>query len=294
MKKTLFLFSVLLLLFSCKESRLLVKGVAYQSLAMQEKKTDQKPEAEATPSEISVDCYVNENGNVVVFINNLSNSLMTIDRTKSFFMNQGQAAQMYYDPQVVVNTQSTTVGANQGASVNLGALTGARALRGVTIGGGTSEAVTNTETSYYIDQPKISVPAHGRMSMGRDFHMEGVGTTFLNLMLDRTQLDVNNQFAPEDTYAAATIYIYYSLDNEQTFHFIETTLYANTLYIAKINQQGQVNEAFRRLYMQHPDLFNAPWYLLDAPHNAGLSYKSGDVEHQTYYKFQPVTFTNSK
>lgn len=294
MKKLLLLSSILLLLISCSTKRLLVKGVAYQSLAMVEEKAASKP----SPSEISVECVVDNDGNVQVYVTNLSNSLMTIDRTKSFFMNRGKTAQMYYDPQVVMNTQSTTVGTNRGASVNLGALTGSRALSGVTVGGGTSEAVTNTETSYYVDQPKISVPSRGKVSMGRVFSMDGVGNEFIKRVLKLTNEEVNGNYDASTAFAGATIYVYYSLDDEKTYNSIETSIYANSYYVVRIYKEGMINDALRKIYAQKPQLFNEPWYLLSIPMFAekdpGNKLPKTIEDHKVEYKYHNVTFTNSK
>ncbi len=294
MKKILCLSSILLLLLSCSTKRLLVKGVAYQSLAMVEENTVPNP----SPLELSVECVVDNDGNVEVFVNNLSNSLMTIDRAKSFFMNRGKVAQMYYDPQVVVNTQSSTVGTNTAASVNLGAWTGSRALRGITVGGGSNQSLTNTETSYYVDQPKVSVPAHGRISMGRTFKMDGVGNEFIKHLLKNTREEVGGKYNASNTYAGATIYVYYSLDEEKTYHSMETTIYANSFYVARILKEGLVNDALRRIYTQNPTLFNEPWYLLSIPlfaeKNPGNNLPVTVEDYKVDCRYRNVKFIKSK
>lgn len=242
-------------------------------------------------AQILVYCLVDRNGEVEVMVENNSDQMMTIDRTKSFFQNQNDVAQMYYDPTVQTNTTSVTHGSTTGVGVNLGSVARAvgvggilgTALSGVNVGGSNSTSTTNVNTTYTIDQPKVSVPPHGRISMGRTFQMQGVGRSFLHSAVTESQLDVNNSFSNSNTYAASNIVISYSLDNEATYQFIETHLFANSLLVGKVREKGKVNDALRTIYMNKPDALSQPWFLL---------YFASKSTAENDSKLQPYSFVN--
>lgn len=267
--RTLLLYSALLtiiLLSSCKPTYLAISGVGYQSLQMK-RNEEQKQNDTKT---ITIYCFVDQDGNVEVIAENNSDKIMTIDRTKSFFQNQNDLVQMYYDPTVQTNTTSTTQGSGKGVGVNLGAVAGAvgiggvlgTALSGVTVGGSNSMSTTNTNTTYVIDQPKVSIPPHGRVSMGRIFQITGIGKKFLQQAVTESYQDVNNAFTKDNSYAVANICVSYSVDEENSFQFIETQLYATSILISKVRKEGSVNEALRTIYLNKPDALAQPWYLL--------------------------------
>lgn len=272
MKKPSLTASLLLLaagaLFSCSPHYLNVTGVAYQSMRSQTPvlTLDDIPK-DAT---IIVGCQIGQNGEFDVIVKNNTDQIMTIDRTKSFFRNQSGNSMVYYDPTVQVQTQSTTVGGERGASVNLGSLAAAAniggalgtALSGVNVGGSRSSATTNTNSTYIVDQPQISIAPHGQASMGRTFIVAGVGSQFLDQAVLSATDDVNNTFSPTKTYAACNLCISYSVDNGKTYETIITDVYANSLLVGKVKQTGKVNEALRTIYANKNDVFAEPWYML--------------------------------
>ena len=253
-------------LSSCKPTYLAVSGVGYQSLQMKQNEK-QEPKDNKT---ITIYCFVDKDGNVEVIAENNSDRIMTIDRTKSFFQNQNALAQMYYDPTVQTNTTSTTQGSGRGVGVNLGVVASAvgiggvlgAALTGVNVGGSNSTSTTNTNTTYVIDQPKVSIPPQGRVSMGRTFQITGIGKKFLQQAITESSQDVNNAFTKDNSYAEANICISYSIDEENSFQFIETHLYATSILVSKVRNEGKVNEAIRMIYQNKPDALMQPWYLL--------------------------------
>lgn len=256
------------MLSSCSTQYLNVTGVAYQSIRAKNpvaSKLDIPQDAT-----IIVSCQVGANGEFDVLVQNNSDKIMTIDRTKSFFRNQSGNSIPYYDPTVKVQSQSTMVGGETGASVNLGSIASAAgiggilgtALGGVNVGGSKSKATTNTNTTYIVDQPQISIAPHGQASMGRTFMIEGVGLSFLNQAISSTSTDVCNEFTPVQTYAACNLCISYSVDDGKTFDTILTDIYANSLLVSKVKQEGQVNDALRTIYINKSDALTEPWYAL--------------------------------
>ena len=278
-------------LSSCSSASFLeVSGVGYQTLQMQESNKDFSDQA-IKKAQILVYCLVDRNGEVEVMVENNTDQIMTIDRTKSFFQNQNDVAQMYYDPTVQTNTTSVTHGSTTGVGVNLGSVARAvgvggilgTALSGVNVGGSNSTSTTNVNTTYTIDQAKVSVPPHGRISMGRTFQMQGVGRSFLHSAVTESPLDVNNSFSNSNTYAASNIVISYSTDNENSYQFIETHLFANSLLVGKVREKGKVNDALRTIYMNKPDALSQPWFLL---------YFASKSTAENDSKLQPYSFVN--
>lgn len=266
--------SILILLIgilsSCAAPEYLgVSGVAYQSLQVKQT-APVNQNAVPKDAKIAVFCAVDKDGNVEVFVENHTDQIMTIDRTKSFFQNRNCIAQMYYDPTVQTNTISTTDGSGRGVGVNLGAVANAVgiggilgvALSGVNVGSSRSSSVTNTNTTYVIDQPKVSIPPHGRISLGRTFQLQGVGKEFLQSAVEGSYSDVSNSFNVDNSYAFANICVSYSIDEEKTYQFIENYLYASSLLIGKVKYTGKVNDALRSIYINKPNALTETWYLL--------------------------------
>lgn len=272
MKKSTKTASLLLLaagmLYSCSTQYLNVTGVAYQSIRS---KTPVSSRADIPQDAlIIVNCQVGPNGEFDVLVQNNTDKMMTIDRTKSFFRNQAGNSIPYYDPTVKVQSQSTTVSGETGASVNLGSIASAAgiggalgtALGGINVGGSKGTATTNTNTTYIVDQPQISVAPHGQASMGRTFMIEGVGLSFLSQAIQGTPTDVNNVFTLTQTYAACNLCVSYSLDDGKTFETLFTDIYANSLLVSKVKQTGKVNDALRSIYQNKNDALTESWYAL--------------------------------
>lgn len=255
-------------LSSCETTYLGVTGVAYQSL----QSANGNLRAEDVPMDATIitHCIVDEKGKLTVLVQNNSDQVMTIDRTKTFFRNQSGNSTPYYDPTVRTSTQSTTTGKETGGSVNLGAIAGAvgiggmlgTALNGVNVGGSNSNAVTNSNTTYYIDQPTLSIAPHGRAELGRTFDIEGVGRVFMSEAIAQAPQSLANSFAPTRTYAACNVCVSYSVDGGRTFDTCITDIFANTLLVGKVAQTGRVNDALRYIYLNKADCLREPWHLL--------------------------------
>lgn len=259
---------VLGLLPSCKTQFLNVRGIAYQSVrAKGNIKTRSDLPLDAT---IIASYYIGANGQIEVVVQNNTNHIMTIDRTRSFFRNANGNSIPYYDPTVRVNTQSTMTGGSVGASVNLGGIANAAgiggalgaALGGVNVGGTENKSTTNTNTTYYVDQPQMSIAPHGRASMGRTFLIEGLGLEFLEQAIASSQTDVGNVFTSNHSYAFCNVCISYSVDDGKTFDTLLSDIYANSLFVSKVKRVGQVNEALRNIYIGKQDALVEPWFLL--------------------------------
>ena len=276
--KLLWLFALASSLFSCKSQYLEVKGVAYQSI-----KSATPVSTVPDDAVIVIYCNVGIDGAFDVTIKNNTDKVMTVDRSKSFFRDGTNNSIPYYDPTIVVNTQSTTVGGATGASVNLGSLASAAgiggvvgtALNGVSVGGSNGSATTNTSATYVMDQERIMVAPHSSASMGRSFTITGIGQPLLSQAVMSINQDVNNMFTPQKTYASCNLCITYSVDDGQTFETIVTDIYADRLMVNKVWNKGKVNEALRNLYSQYPNAILEPWFL--------LHFESNSSKHNAYF-----------
>lgn len=291
---------------SCGNYYLNVKGIAYQSIQVSKAENQSENIKDA---KIIVYCDVDTNGNVDVTIENNTDEIMTIDRTKSFFIGRDGNSIVYYDPTINVLAQSTTMGHTTGASVNLGSVAKAvgvggvagTLLSGVTVGSANENATTTTNTTYIVDQPKLSIAPHGRASMGRVFLVPTFGIDNLAALAQNTVTDLNKFYTlenrPNDYSCAITIS--YSIDNEKTYEKIETILYTNSIIVSHVMQTGYVNEALRNVYITKSDLFEETWYTLcfgGAPWKGrGLSNDiGGKDENYNAYKYKHSLFCNYK
>ena len=75
-------------------------------------------------------------------------------------------------------------------------------------------------------------------------------------------MDVSNIFSPTQTYAACNLCISYSIDEGKTFETIFSDIYANSLVVSKVKQNGHVNDALRYVYQQKNDALTESTYLL--------------------------------
>ena len=240
-------------------------GVAYQSLRSTQEVTG-IPEG----TTLVVHSVVNANGVIDVIVENRTDEVMVIDRTKTFFRGTSGTSVPYYDPTVRTNTTSTTNSGTTGATVNVGAVAGAmgmggalgRALNGVNVGGSNTTATTNVNTTYYIDQPSMSIAPHSMASLGRLFTIDGVGCNFLAEAITQSVQDVAMTYAHNNAYATCNLSIAYSLDEGKSYDRMQVDYYANTLLIGKVKQTGKVNDALRTIYANKSDCLQEPWFLL--------------------------------
>ncbi len=269
----------MLFLFSSCSTTLNVRGVGYQSLR------DAKPVESAVVPDSAVVvmiCSVDSDGGLSVVVQNKTDKIMTIDRTRSSFRNSDGNSYTFYDPNVTATSRSYTDGSHGGVGVNLGAVTGAlgvggglgMALSGVNVSGGSSHFQTSGRSTYFIDQPKVAITPGGQIDMGRNFRITGVGSDFLRTLVVQSVGDMNNVFQPENSYVSCNIFISYSLDNGETYDNISMELYGNALLVGKVKKTGEVNAALRTVYLNKPDALYEPWYLMAFGDEYGVKVKN--------------------
>jgi len=293
------------LLSSCA-NYLDVKGISYLSIRSNKPITrSQIP----TDAEIIVICGIDEYGNVEVEVQNNSDEIMIIDRTKSFFCDKEGVSKPYYDPTVNVLAHSTTSGHSTGVSVNLGSVAKAvgvggtvgTLLNGVNVGSGNENSSTTTNTTYIVDQPSVSIAPHSKANMGRVFQESYFGIETLAYLAQKGDSEMNYSYNPDNTFSSCKITISYSVDGGLTFEKVETLLYSNSLVVSLVNQTGHVNDALRSIYMKKSDLFDEEWFTLcfgGGPQEADIlvnaKYRTIKTEDYNAWKGKRTKFYNYK
>lgn len=254
-----------LLLTSCG-STLKVPAVAYQSVI--NVRPDLKSEVPADAN-ILASYAISPDGGLEVTIQNLTDDLMVIDQTRSFFLNSNGSSTSYYDPTVHTSTTTDIKSGTKGATVNLGAVASAlnvggavgRLASGINVGGSTTSGQVVSNTDYIADQPKITIAPHGKIKLDKVYGVNGLGRAALVKANAGTLINLTAQ----RSYCTFGVTLTYSVDGEETFNQFTSEFTANSLI--KENVQGskkcwKVNDALRKIYESKPNALAEPWYLL--------------------------------
>lgn len=250
-----------LMVISCKSHTLVTSTVAYQSVRTVQTLGETIPDE----AKIAVTYTISDEGELTAIVFNQTSEIMIIDQTMSFFVNSDGISTSYYDPTVRTTTETSLSSSSKGATVNLGAVGGALGiggslgslLSGINVGGtGTAgQAVSNT--TYFADQPRISLAPKSRGAMSKVFAVKGLGKNSLkNSVLVAPNLSTN------DSFCKFSVCVSYSLDGGKTFEKLVTDFYVNSLLVAPIAKHGQVNDALRQIYEIKPDALYESWWLL--------------------------------
>lgn len=258
--KVLMPFVAFAMLYSCSAGTLVTSKVAYQSVRNVDYKKDVPEDAK-----IVVYYSISEIGDLNVVVENKTSEIMVVDQTMSFFVNSDNQSISYYDPTVRVSSETDMVSATKDASVNLGSIGGAlgiggrlgTALNGINVGGSGTVGTSVTNTTYFADQPKISLAPKSTGAMSKVFRIKGIGKTYL-----ATQSSNWISSSEKESITRFSVCISYSVDGGKTFDKLVTDFYVNAQVISMVQNKGMVNEALRSLYKSKPDALYEPWSLL--------------------------------
>lgn len=258
---------------SCSSGKLATTGVIYQSI-----RTDNYKGEIPQDAKIAVLYSISGDGHITPVVVNKTDNIMIIDQTMSFFVNSDGNSTSYYDPTIKTTSKTNIASGTSGASVNLGAVAGAfgiggtigAALGGINVGGSETSGTSTTNTTYFADQPRISLSPRSRGAMSKSFNISNVGfSTSSDAIIARVLASVTNNsyqsfFAKTRTESPIqfSICISYSLDNGETFEKIVTDFYVNSQIAEAITQKGRVNDALRKIYQNKPDAINEQWWVL--------------------------------
>mgnify|MGYP004545211555 CR=1 FL=1 len=247
------------LLTSCAVTKLNTSDVIYQSI----RQVDTQREC-PSGAKICLTCYVSESGTLGVSVQNLTSVIMIIDQTKSFFINDGKSVS-YYDPTVVVTSNTDYSGSTGGAAVNLGAVAGALGvggrvgmlLGGVNVGGSSTDANSVTTTVTKSDLPQLSIGPRGSIALSKAFQISGVGYKEMG-----NRPAFNPQMTANNSSVCFSVCISYSLDGGKSFQTAEADFYANSHMTSHVQKKGKVNDALRRIFKVKPDALSEPCNIL--------------------------------
>lgn len=262
MKRLCLIFYVLLTLFSSScASIAFMSTVSYQSIRSCTPKGALNINEIPANAEIAAKLEMDINGNLSVTVYNFTDQTMTIDRSRSFYMEAGNQTS-YYDP-TVTTTTTTEVDSNN-VNVNVGAVASilgvnSRALNGINVGGGTS--VGTATTVYNIDQQIIHIPPHGRAYMGRIFNISLFGVDAIKEMSYYKAVEIPQY----DSRFRFGICISYSIDQQNTFKNFISEYYVNSWISEHVDRQNKnyyPNKALRRIYQAKPDCLSESAFIL--------------------------------
>ena len=259
----------LIVFASCSSSKLVTTAVAYQSVRTEQYKPEIPDDAK-----IVVGYSISSGGSITAVVRNLTNEIMIIDQTKSFFVDTDGRSISYYDPTVRTTSNTTMASSSTGASVNLGAIAGAigiggaigRVLGGVNVGGSNTAGASTTNTTYFADQPHISLAPKSHGAMSKVFPISGIGEPSL-----QNASETYASFTSDNSIRKFSVCISYSIDGGETFEKIVTPFYLNSIMICPVKQHGIVNEALRTILSKKPDAIYEPWWLLYSCSNLSIN-----------------------
>lgn len=247
---------------SCETSKLITKSVAYQSVRTTKHKVEIPNDAK-----ISVGYSITPKGELVAVVRNLTNEIMIIDQTKSFFVNSDGTSKSYYDPTIRTTSTTNYGSTTDGVSVNLGSIASAigiggalgRGLNGINVGESNTMGSATTNTTYFADQPQIMLAPNSSGAMSKCFQINGVGKIDLRAMEETcnfyTSANAPNKF---------NVCISYSIDDGETFEKIITSFYVNSVIVSPVKVHGRLNDALRKILSQKTDAIHESWWLLYA------------------------------
>ena len=186
---------------------------------------------------------------------------MVIDQTKSFFVDSRGNSTSYYDPTVRTETTTDMSSRSAGGSVNLGAIGGALGiggtlgglLGGINLGGSGTSGTSTSNTTYFADQPQISIAPYGSGVMSKSFTVPGIFSFGTRNTINTPMKDSDCKFS---------ICISYSSDEGQTFQKLVTDFYTNSFVQVPIRNNGKINAALAEIYQIKPDALREPIWLI--------------------------------
>lgn len=247
-------------------SQMTISSVSYQSVRTEYAQPDSTP----SDARIAVIYTIDDDGVLNVLVKNLTEQILTIDKTKSFFVNTTGDSSPLYD--ATVRTSSTTdfSSGTKGMSVNLGSVAGALGvggavgtlLKGVNVGGSNTSGLSTTNTTYTVNQPIVKIGPKGECSVSDNpCKITNIGSVYSTVYTpDSGLMRVD---APADgTYNGAfrfSISLSYSFDDEDS-RMLTTKFHINNGITIPVSD-GKVNQAFKLIYKLKPDALVEPWFM---------------------------------
>lgn len=274
MKHKIIYLIICVVFASCGSTKLSTNSVGYQSV-----RTTHAQPSQTSPvpddAKIAVAYSIGGDGALTAVVYNRTSEIMTIDQTRSFFVNSDGKSVSYYDPTIRTTSVTDMSSVTKGGSVNLGSIAGALGIggaigqlaNGINLGGSGTSGTAETSTTYVADLPQVSLAPHSNGAMSKTFHVTGLGASSLGGSAVNLPL-----LTKEQSYCRFSVCISYSTDGGQTFDKLVTDFYANSKIVVPVVKHGQVNNALRQIYEQKLDAINEYWWLLNFDYNRSMGY----------------------
>ena len=274
MKHKIIYLIICVVFASCGSTKLSTSSVGYQSV-----RTTHAQPSQTSPipddAKIAVAYSIGGDGALTAVVYNRTSEIMTIDQTKSFFVNSDGKSVSYYDPTIRTTSVTDMSSVTKGGSVNLGSIAGALGIggtigqlaNGINLGGSGTSGTAETSTTYVADLPQVSLAPHSNGAMSKTFHVTGLGASSLG----GSAVNLPS-LTKEQSYCRFSVCISYSTDGGQTFDKLVTDFYANSKVVVPVVKHGQVNNALRQIYEQKLDAINEYWWLLNFNYNKSMGY----------------------
>lgn len=225
---------------------------------------------------IAIYSIIDNSGNFDVIVQNLTDDVLTIDQTKSFFISPSKQSISYYDPTVRTNSNTTATTSGSGKTFNLGGIANAFGVGGVAgalmkaTNVSVSNSITNesTYTEVVADLPQVSIGPRGKMAMSKSFKIDWNATA--NNFVSAT---------PETSPITFSVCITYSFDDGVTFDRIIGEYYCNS----KFNQpviKRQTNDAVRKIIQTKPNATLEPWFIFTNSRSHGIYNLNTFIKYQ--------------
>lgn len=252
-----------LIISSCASNKLVTYNVSYLSVRT---KNAQPTQSSPIPKEkkIVVVYSISNSGELTAIVYNRTPEIMIIDQTKSFFVNSDGKSTSYYDPTVRTTSTTDLSTSTKGASVNLGAITGALGIggvvgqiaNGVNVGGSGTDGTSTTNTTYIADLPQVSLAPNSNGAMSKVFSISGIGRDNSTNPLSLVNL------TDDQSFCRFSVCISYSLDGGASYEKIVTDFYANSKIVVPVTENGVLNEALQKIYATKTDAIHEYWWTL--------------------------------
>lgn len=254
----LLIIPLLCMLGSCKTFKLDISSVGYQSI----RTTFAQPEKIPEEAKIAVEYFINDRGEILAVVYNLSDEIITIDQTKSFLIDTTSQSISYYDPTVTSTTAGNFKSGTTGASFNLGVISSMFGIGGLlgnllnatTLSGSRTAGAFSSNTVTVTDQPEVRIGPKGRMVMSKQFPITGVGRKYIT-----PQSNSYNDCLPSTSPLKFSICVSYSMDDEVEKRLV-TDFYVNSNIVISDNP-WKVNDAFHKIYADKTDALAEPSFM---------------------------------
>lgn len=246
------------MLASCKTFKLDISSIGYQSIRTTFAQPDKIPEE----AKIAVEYFINDRGEILAVVYNLSDEIITVDQTKSFLIDTTGQSISYYDPTVKSTTNGNFESGTAGASFNLSAISSmfgiggplGNLLNATTLSGSHTSGTFSSSTITVTDQKEVRIGPKGRMVMSKQFPITGVGRKYLT-----PNANSYNDCLPSNSPLKFSVCVSYSMDDEIEKRLV-TDFYVNSNIVVSDNP-WKVNDAFHKIYADKKDALAEPSFM---------------------------------